>query len=56
VVSKVALTSGFSPRAASTASAVVRIVPPTQNPSALIALAPEISRVTWIARMAACSM
>ncbi len=34
-VSKVALATGFLPRAASTDSAVPRMVPPTQKPRAL---------------------
>ena len=56
VVSSVSEATGFSPRAASTASAVVRMVPPTQKPSALICLAPVMSCTRWIASMAACSM
>ena len=43
VVSSVTDAAGFSPRAASTASAVLRMVPPTQKPSALICLLPPIS-------------
>ena len=39
VVSSVMLAAGFSPRAASTASAVARMVPPTQKPSVLICVA-----------------
>ena len=56
VVSSVALATGFSPRAASTASAVPRMVPPTQKPSALIVFAPVMSCTAWIALMAASSM
>jgi len=56
VVRKVALATGSSPRAANTAKAVPKIVPPTQNPKALICLAPVISCVTWMALMAAFSM
>ncbi len=56
VVRKVALATGFSPRWASTASAVHRMVPPTQNPSALMVFARQIARTTAIALIAACSM
>ena len=56
VVSSVTADTGFSPRAASTASAVVRMVPPTQKPSALICLAPVMSCTVWMAWMAASSM
>ena len=56
VVSSVMLATGFSPRAASTASAVARIVPPTQKPSVLILALPLISCTTPIARIAASSM
>ena len=51
-VSSVALATGFSPRAASTDSAVPRMVPPTQKPSALSVFAPVISCTTLIALMA----
>ena len=50
VVRKVALATLASRRAASTASALARIVPPTQKPSVLTVRLPEISRA---ARMAA---
>ena len=56
VVSKVMLETGFSPRAASTASAVARIVPPTQKPSALIFALPLITWTRPIALIAASSM
>ena len=56
VVSKVSAATGFWPRAASTASAVVRMVPPTQKPSALICLAPVMSCTVAMAVMAAFSM
>ena len=60
VVSSVRADTGFSPRAASTASAVVRMVPPTQKPRALICPPflswPVISCTRWMASMAACSM
>jgi len=56
VVRKVALATGFSPRCASTASAVHRMVPPTQKPSALIFSLRLISRTTAMARIAASSM
>ena len=56
VVRKVALATGFSPRAASTASAVARMVPPTQKPRALMVLEPVMSCTAWMASMAAFSM
>jgi hypothetical protein len=56
VVRNVTLATGFSPRAASTASAVDKMVPPTQKPSALILGAPVIVCTVWMASMAACSM
>ena len=52
VVSKVALATGSSPRAASTAKALVSKVPPTQKPKALtcgilaICLATSIAWIT----------
>ena len=49
VVKKVALATGFSPRAAKTAKALLKIVPPTQKPSALICLAPVNSRTVSMA-------
>ncbi|MNV98123.1 hypothetical protein D3C71_1933420 [compost metagenome] len=52
VVRKVALATGSSPRAASTASALHRIVPPTQKPSALIWSAPVMFCTTSTAAMA----
>ena len=56
VVSSVMLTAGRSPRAASTASAVARIVPPMQKPRVLICFWPVISCTTLIARSTAPSM
>ena len=56
VVRKVALATGFCPRAASTDSAVAKIVPPTQNPSALMARAWVISCTTAMAWIAAFPM
>lgn len=56
VVSKVRLAAGRWPRAASTASAVDRIVPPTQKPSTLIWSCAEISRTTRMASIAPPSM
>ncbi len=55
-VRKVALATGFCPRAASTVSAVPNMVPPTQKPRALMLSAPVISCVTRIALMTASSM
>ena len=52
VVSKVRLAAGCSPRAASTASAVATMVPPTQKPKALTLSLPEIARATSIASIA----
>jgi hypothetical protein len=49
VVSSVTDAAGFSPRAASTASAVLNMVPPTQKPSVLICLLPVMSCTVWIA-------
>jgi len=43
VVKKVALATGFSPRAANTARAVDKMVPPTQKPRALIFGAPVMA-------------
>ena len=56
VVSKVMLSAGCSPRAANTARAVVRMVPPTQKPKVSMVSQPLISCTTSMARMAACSM
>ncbi|MNU06584.1 hypothetical protein D3C72_2518290 [compost metagenome] len=56
VVRKVALWTGSSPRAASTASALLSMVPPTQKPSALMVSAPVMSCVTPIALRTASSM
>jgi hypothetical protein len=56
VVSSVTDCAGCLPRAASTASAVVRIVPPTQKPSVLMVCAPVRSCTTSIARIAALPM
>ena len=56
VVSSVTDCAGCRPRAASTASAVARMVPPTQKPSVLMVFAPVISCTTSMARMAASSM
>ena len=55
-VSSVTLSTGFSPRAASTDSAVLSMVPPTQKPRALMVSAPVISCTTSIALMGAFSM
>jgi len=56
VVRKVALATESSPRAASTASALESMVPPTQKPSALIFSAPLISLTAWMALITAPSM
>ena len=56
VVSRVTLAAGCSPRAASTASAVARIVPPTQKPRVSICACPLMACTSWMARIAACSM
>ena len=45
-VNSVALATGFSPRAASTASAEPNMVPPTQKPRVLMLSAPVTSWVT----------
>ena len=55
-VSSVTLAAGCSPRAASTARAVARIVPPMQKPKVLILSLPLISCTRPIARMTASSM
>ncbi|MNT95015.1 hypothetical protein D3C72_2368130 [compost metagenome] len=52
VVKNVALATGSSPRAASTASALLRMVPPTQKPRALICSAPVMFCTTSMAAMA----
>ena len=49
VVSSVTVASLSSPRAASTPEAQLRMVPPTQKPSAWILSTPVISRTTSIA-------
>ena len=49
VVSSVMLASLSSPRAASTPEAQLRMVPPTQKPSACTLSTPAISRATSIA-------
>ena len=52
VVSKVALATGSCPRAANTAKALLRMVPPTQKPKALICGILPICRVTSMASSA----
>jgi hypothetical protein len=52
VVSRLRLAAGCWPRAASTASAVAAMVPPTQKPNTFAFGWPLISRVTSIARIA----
>ena len=56
VVSSVIECAGCSPRAASTASAVLRMVPPTQKPKVFIVSARVILRTTSMALMGAFSM
>jgi hypothetical protein len=56
VVSRVTELAGCSPRAASTASAVARMVPPTQKPRVLILSYPVISCTTLMAARGPCSM
>ena len=60
VVSSVVLATGCAPRAASTASAVVSMVPPTQKPRALMLWSvprlPTMSCVTPMAWITASSM
>ena len=56
VVSRVIDSAGCSPRAASTASAVDKIVPPTQKPRVLIVAAPVMPCTTSIALIGPFSM
>ncbi len=56
VVSRVMLAAGCSPRAASAASAVARMVPPMQKPSVFTFSLPEISCTTRSAWIGPCSM